>query len=56
MEQNVINNDEYKLKIKKNWVPATNVWHIEFESQSIYNYRFEVFLTDFELQKLKDAL
>jgi hypothetical protein len=56
MEQTVINNDEYKLKVKKNWVPATEVWHIEFESKSIYDYRFECFLTDFELQKFKDAL
>jgi hypothetical protein len=56
MEQNVINNEDYKLKVKKTWVATSDIWHIEFISQSVLDTRFEIFLTDFELQKFKDAL
>jgi len=56
MEQNVINNEEYKLKVRKTWVATSDIWHIEFISQSEMETRFEIFLTDFELQKFKDAL
>jgi hypothetical protein len=56
MEQNVINNEDYKLKVKKTWVATSDIWHIEFISQSVLDTRFEMFLTDFELQKFKDAL
>jgi len=56
MERNVINNEDYKLKIRKAWIATTEEWHIEFISQSVVDTRFELILTDFELQKLKDAL
>jgi len=56
MKQNIINNEDYKLQIRKTWVEPTKVWHIELTSSSIYEHRFEMFLTDEELQKLKDAL
>lgn len=56
MEQNVINNEDYKLKVRKTWIKATEQWHIELISQSVLDTRFEMFLTDFELQKFKDAL
>jgi hypothetical protein len=56
MEQTIINNDDYKLKIRKTWVEPTAIWHIEFLSQSVIDTRFEMFLTDYELQQLKDAL
>ena len=56
MEQTVINEEHYKLKVKKNWVPASDVWHIQLISDNINEYTFECFLTDFELQKFKDAL
>jgi hypothetical protein len=56
MEQNVINEEHYKLKVRKNWVPATDVWHIQFVSDTVNEHTFEIFLTDFELQKFKDAL
>jgi hypothetical protein len=52
----VVNNKDYKVKVKKTWVPSTNVWHIEFESQSVYDYKFELFLTDEELAHLKRVL
>jgi hypothetical protein len=52
----VINNKDYKLKVTKTWVPATDVWHIQFLSQSIYDHTFELYLTEEELQKLKDVL
>jgi hypothetical protein len=56
MEQIIINNEDYKLKVKKTWVEATEVWHIQMQSQSIFDNRFELFLTEEELQKLKAAL
>jgi len=52
----IINNEDYKLKVKKTWVEATNVWHIQILSQSIFDRRFEMFLTHEELAKFKDAL
>jgi len=56
MEQTVINEEHYKLKVKKNWVKATEQWHIQFVSDTVNQHTFELFLTDFELQKFKDAL
>jgi hypothetical protein len=56
MEHTIINNEDYKLKVRKTWVEPTKIWHIEFMSASIYENRFEMFLTDNELQKLKDTL
>jgi hypothetical protein len=55
-EFDIINNEDYKLKVKKTWVEATNVWHIQLISQSIFDRRFECFLTHEELSKLKAAL
>jgi hypothetical protein len=52
----IINTEDYKLKVKKTWVEATSVWHIQFLSQSVYDHTFELFLTKEELEKLKDAL
>jgi hypothetical protein len=52
----IINNEDYKVKVKKTWVPATDVWHIKFESQSLYDYNFELFLTNEELAHLKRVL
>tara|TARA_R110000868_G_scaffold133300_4_gene344845 strand:- start:1803 stop:1973 length:171 start_codon:yes stop_codon:yes gene_type:complete len=56
MEQDIINKEDYKVKVKKTWVTATDVWHIEFQSQSVYDYRFELFLTDNELEHLRRIL
>ena len=55
-EFDIINNTDYNLKVKKTWVEATNVWHIQLISQSIFDRRFEMFLTHEELAKFKDAL
>lgn len=55
-EFDIISNEDYKLKVKKTWVEATNVWHIQLISQSIFDRRFECFLTHEELSKLKAAL
>tara|TARA_R110000868_G_scaffold30482_1_gene112669 strand:- start:959 stop:1177 length:219 start_codon:yes stop_codon:yes gene_type:complete len=55
-EFDIINNKDYNLKIKKTWIEATNVWHIQLISQSIFDRRFECFLTHEELAKFKDAL
>jgi hypothetical protein len=55
-EHDVINTEDYKLKVKKTWVAATSVWHIQILSQSIFDNRFECFLTHEQLKLLKDAL
>ena len=55
-ESQIIDQEDYKLKVKKTWVKATSVWHIQIQSQSIFDNRFEMFLTDLQLQALKDSL
>ena len=55
-EHLVINTEDYKLKVKKTWVEATSVWHIQILSQSIFDNRFEMFLTHEQLKLFKDAL
>jgi hypothetical protein len=56
MEHKIINNEDYKLKVKKTWVKSTEQWHILLTSEHEVECKFEFFLTDFELQKFKDAL
>ena len=56
MERNIIDNEDYTLKISKAWLAVTEQWHIELTSKHDIECKFEMFLTDFELQKLKDAL
>ena len=55
-EQTLINTEDYKLRVKKTWVSATEVWHIQIQSQSIFDNRFEMFLTNEQLKLLKDTL
>ena len=55
-EHDIINNEDYRLRLRKTWVEATSVWHIQIQSQSIFDNRFEMFLTHEELKKFKDAL
>ena len=55
-EFDIINQDDYKLRLKKSWVEVTGVWHIQISSQSIFDNRFEMFLTHEQLKLLKDAL
>jgi hypothetical protein len=52
----IINNKDYKVKVTKTWVPATDVWHIQFISENVYEYTFELFLTDEELEHLRRVL
>jgi hypothetical protein len=56
MEQTLINNEDYKLKVKKTWIAATDVWHIQFVSNNVYEYTFELFLTEDELEHLRKVL
>jgi len=56
MEKTIIDNEEYKLKIRRTWVATTEVWHLEFISESVFDTRWECFLSEAELQKFKDAL
>jgi hypothetical protein len=52
----IIDTDDYKLRVIKTWVAATSVWHIQIQSQSIFDNRFEMFLDHDQLKAFKDAL
>jgi len=52
----IISAEDYKLKLRKTWVEATNTWHIQLFSQSVLDTRWECFLTHEQLKKLKDSL
>jgi hypothetical protein len=52
----IIDNEDYQLKLTKTWVEATSVWHIKLQSRSIFDHSFEMFLTQEELKRLKDSL
>ena len=52
----IINNEDYKLKVRKVWVEASKCWHIEFYSQSVLDTRYEMFLTQEELATLQEIL
>ncbi len=55
-QANIIDTEDYKLKLTKSWVAATEVWHIQIQSQSIFDNRFEMFLTHEQLKTFKDSL
>jgi hypothetical protein len=55
-ELEIINTEDYKLKVRKVWVEASKNWHIEFYSQSILDTRYEMFLTQEELKQLREFL
>jgi len=55
-EFDIISTDDYKLKLKKSWVEAIEIWHIQLQSQSIFDNRFECFLTPEQVKLLKDSL
>tara|TARA_R110000868_G_scaffold173667_1_gene409965 strand:- start:377 stop:586 length:210 start_codon:yes stop_codon:yes gene_type:complete len=52
----VINNEDYRVKVTKDWVPATDVWHIQFSSEGPLENRYEIFLTVEELEHLRRIL
>lgn len=54
----VIDNEGYTLKLRKTWVPISDVWHIQFlaDISGEDMRRHEYFLTDTELAILRIAL
>lgn len=52
----IIDQEDYKLRLTKTWVEATSVWHIKIQSRSVFDYSFECFLTHEQLKLLKAAL
>jgi len=52
----VIDNEDYKVKVTKTWVPSTEQWHILLTSEHILECKFELFLTDEELEHLRRIL
>jgi hypothetical protein len=55
-EFDIISQEDYRLKLSKRWIEATGVWHIQIQSQSIFDRRFEMFLTHEQLKTFKDSL
>ena len=55
-EQTIVDNNDYKFRVKKTWIPQGNTWHIQFFTESIYEHRFEIFLSTDELARLKEIL
>jgi hypothetical protein len=55
-EWDVISTEDYKLRVRKTWIEATDQWHLEFLSQSVLDSKFEMFLTKEEIKKIKDIL
>ena len=55
-ELDIIQTEDYKVRVKKTWVEATKVWHIQFFTLSVLEHRFELFLTHEELKSLKDFI
>jgi hypothetical protein len=55
-DPHVINNEGYKLKVRKSWLAVTEQWHIEFVSDCEHEHTFELFLTEQELEHLKRIL
>lgn len=55
----IIDNQDYKLTVKKSWVEPTEQWHLQFTSkQTDYpcGHTWECFLTKDQLKQLKDIL
>lgn len=49
--------DGYTLKFSKTYITATRQWHVTLARQVDNDvYKFECFLTDGELQSLKDSI
>jgi hypothetical protein len=56
LSKDIINTEDYKLRISKTWIETSKQWHLEFLTQSVLDNRFELFLTEEELKKIKEIL
>jgi hypothetical protein len=52
----IIDSKDYRLRVNKTWVEATGVWHIKFTSLGVLEHSWECFLTQEQLQSLKEIL
>jgi len=52
----IIDTKDYQLRVKKTWVEATKVWHLQFFSIADSEHRWECFLTHEQIKNLKDIL
>lgn len=55
-ELTLIDTPDYELTMSKTWIPKTNQWHIQFISPRPLGSRWELFLTNEEIAKLKEIL
>lgn len=52
----IVSTEDYQLQVKKTWVESTKQWHIQFFKKSVWETKFEFFLNETELTKLKELL
>ena len=52
----IIDTEDYKLRVTKTAVVATGEWHLKFTSLGILEQSWECFLTTEQLQQLKRIL
>lgn len=52
----IIDTEDYRLRVKKTWLETTQVWHLQFFTLGILEHRWECFLTHAQLQDLKEIL
>lgn len=52
----IIDTEDYKLRVKKTWVEATGVWHLQFFTLGVLEHRWECFLTHEQLAQLREIL
>ena len=52
----IIDTEDYRLRVKKTWVEATGVWHLQFFTLGVLEQRWECFLTHEQLKQLREVL
>ena len=55
-ERDIIDTEDYRLRVKKTWIEATQVWHLQFITLSVLEHRWECFVTNEQLKQIKEIL
>lgn len=52
----IISTEDYRLRVKKTWITQGAVWHLQFFTLGVLEHRWECFLTEAQLNDLKEIL
>ena len=52
----IIDTEDYRLRVRKTWIESTGVWHLQFFTLGVLEHRWECFLTHEQLRDLKEIL